>query len=461
MPRAHPTATPTASGYRPSRVLVYDALEMRAAKQFAAALVALAGAFAPRPLHAEPTFTKAIPPGQEGLAVEMLGGDTLPGKCALDRAAIDRTKVVATYSCDGKPATIELHHPSDPDAAAPALTTLRFAVVVRGAPQPLVDEIATRIRAREKGWQWISAEAPGLATVADDAPTAGMTPGAAFTPEQSEAFVAGVRLYRDGKLHEAFETFRALARQAPRNGVLGMVVASVASTSPTPEEVDRYAAEADAHPDDPLAQFVAGVAAHYCGHRNARTRAEKGAYYERAIRYLARTRPTFDFEPRVFVYLAVSHYRLGHQKEAEALIESAIPLASNDPDVYYCRAEIREHVDLPGAIADVRTYLDMSDRLAKQGVPMNEQKHARVKEMLGHLEAAAHGGPPARDLFDPLPGPANDGALPPPPHTFFRSSATFGAGALGVAVLWFLALRRRMSAGRGAADPKNPAAGGE
>lgn len=390
-------------------------------------------------------FVKVIPPGNEKLIGEMLGG-ALPEKCALAGASIERTKIVATYTCAGNTVTISLHHPADPAAATPNAKTAEFAIVAKaGAPRPLVDELASKIAAREREWRWVSAEAPGLGVPAD-APSAPTTPGKALTPEQSERFIEGVKLYREGKMPEAFERFRDLARVAPENGVLGMVVASLASTSPKPEAVDRFAAEADAHPEDTLAQFVAGVAAHYCGHRNAKTRDEKKALYERAIKYLSRARPKYDFEPRVFVYLAVSHFRLGHQKEAEQLIEAAIPLAQNDPDVYYCRGEIFQQVNVARSIADIRTYLEMSDALGKQGVPRNEGKHQRVKEMLAHLEAVQRGAAQPQDLFDPLPEVHPERAAPPPPHRTFTSPATFGAIALGIALLTGVFMLRKKRA---------------
>lgn len=403
--------------------------------------------------RADEAFVKVIPPGHEKLIGEVLGGAALPDKCALDHASIERTKIVAAYECAGKKATVELHHPADPEAAAPAARTAQFALVTKGeAPRALVDEIAKRLAAAETSWRWVSAEAPGLGTP-QDGPTAPTGASAAFTPEQSEAFMAGVKLYREGRMEEAFERFRALARAAPENGVLGMVVAALASTSPTPETVDRYAAEADAHPEDTLAQFVAGVAAHYCGHRHGKTRAEKLGYYQRSIKYLERTRPKFDFEPRVYVYLGVSHFRLGHQQEAERLIEAAIPLAKNDPDVFYCRGEIFQKTNIARSVADIRTYLEMSDALEKQGVPRNAAKHQRVREMLAHLEAVQRGGAPPEDLFDPLPVPAGPSspALPPQPHRAFTTPGTFGGAALAAglstALAWMLVQRRKRKAG--------------
>lgn len=406
-----------------------------------AATVVLAALVATSTANAESGVVKVIPPGLEATIGDLVGvSESDLGGCAGRNASIDRTKIVAKYACNGQDAFVELHHPTD--ATAPRAKTEQFALVTT-APQPLVDALAARLRAKEHAFRWVSAEAPGLGVVADG-PTAPTVAPSGFTPEQSEAFVRGAKLYREGHAEEAFEAFRKLAREEPHNGVLGMLVASLASTPLTLAEVDAYGAEADRAPSDPLAQFVAGVSAHYRGHRHGKTREEKLGLYARAIRHLERARPAFDFEPRVFVYLAVSHYRLGHQAEAEQLIEKAIPLATNDPDVYYCRGEIQSQKDVARAIADVRRYLEMTDALTRQGVVQNEAKHERVRKMLAHLEAVQAGKAKAMDLFDPLPDPPHE--PPPPAHAFFRTPRTFALatlGASGVGTLVWLGLARR------------------
>ena len=63
--------------------------------------------------------------------------------------------------------------------------------------------------------------------------------------------------------------------------------------------------------------------------------------------------------------------------EAQALIEQAIPLATNDPDVYYCRAEIFQRANLARSLEDVERYLTMVDELHKQGVPLNDAPDVR------------------------------------------------------------------------------------
>jgi tetratricopeptide (TPR) repeat protein len=422
------------------------------------------------PAQQQPTFVKVIPPGKEALIADMLGeGATLPDGCAFDGAALDRTVVVATYKCrDEKGARsvkVELHHPSDAAAGATA-TTAQFAIVPgTGASAALVAAIKARIVEREASFRWVSAEAPGLAEVppaAREAPAPTDTPPRGLSPEESEQYLAGVKLYRDRKYPEALAAFIALGQRNPRGGVLGMTVAALASTMPDAAAVKRYVAEADARPTDTLAQFVAGVAAHYAGHQTARSRADKLALYQTTIQYLERARPAFEFEPRVFVYLAISNFRLGHQQEAQALIERAIPLSINDPDVYYCRAEILQSVDTRRAIEDIERYQAMIDKLHGQGVPVDAAKQARVKDMLAQLRKVAEGArtlPPGDELFDPVvpptTGPAGTPTVggpdprgtPPPPGRAFASSSRFGALVVLVCLVggiaWMLASRRR------------------
>ncbi|MBI5482439.1 MAG: hypothetical protein HY906_26525 [Deltaproteobacteria bacterium] len=395
--------------------------------------------------HAEAGFVKVIPPGTEPLVVQMLGGEPVAG-CHFRGATIDRTVVQARYECAAGAATVlELRHVSA-DAGAVARTA-KFAIVPHGPAAPaLVEGVTARIREREGPWRWLSAEAPGLGTP-PAVPTAPTMPSPAFSTEEADAFLAGVRLFNARRYAEARAAFLELARKTPHNGVLGMVVASVASGSPDGVAVGRATAAAEAAPGDTLLQFVAGVTAHYHGHQSAPTRAAKAELYRTALKYLERTRPAYDFEPRVYVYLAVSHFRLGHQAEAEKLIEQAIPLATNDPDVYYCRAEILQRVDPARAVADIETYLSMVARLHSQGVPVIESKHARVRAMLAELKAAQRGAARSLDLFDPLPQSQSNGAALLP---VFRSPRSFALLVVGMAVgfggAWLVLSRRRRRA---------------
>src|SRR5262249_18932167 len=53
-----------------------------------------------------------IPPGQEALAMRMLGGE-LPGGCRFLGASIEKTQVTARYACAEAETRIALRHPED------------------------------------------------------------------------------------------------------------------------------------------------------------------------------------------------------------------------------------------------------------------------------------------------------------------------------------------------------------
>ncbi len=286
-----------------------------------------------------------------------------------------------------------------------------------------------------------------------------------LTPAQEARYQQGLRLYQQRQYPQASEIYINLAREAPY-GVLGMVVASLASTAPTPQRAAAAVADADAHPDDKLKQFIAGVLSHYAAHVSARSVEEKRPLYEQAIRYLERTRPTYDFEARVFIYLAVSHFRLGHQQLAEPLVEHAVELAREDPDAYYCRAEIFQRTNVRRSIEDIDIYLRMNTQNEARGAVGDPGKTARVRAMRDHLIAVSEGRAPASEIFDPvqhpgngpgnnggggntgggggghaspadtMPGPAGEGS--PPAR---RSARSYGFGLFGVGLAAWLGVR--------------------
>lgn len=97
----------------------------------------------------------AIQPGSEALFGDMLGkGETLPGGCTLTDGKIERTSVLATYTCGDKQVALLLLHPSS--AASAKISTERFAVEVQSGTPPagLVEAVADRIRTREAGFAW-------------------------------------------------------------------------------------------------------------------------------------------------------------------------------------------------------------------------------------------------------------------------------------------------------------------
>jgi hypothetical protein len=124
----------------------------------------------------------AIPVGEEGIALAMLGkGETLAG-CTLADAAIDKTHLNATYQCGEAKAVVVLDHVSK----ASAVKTEKFALSV-GEPPPspeLMDAVAAHVRAQEAQWKWV--EVPGVG--------AAQAPGAPATPAVNPAVWGGLVL---------------------------------------------------------------------------------------------------------------------------------------------------------------------------------------------------------------------------------------------------------------------------
>jgi hypothetical protein len=97
----------------------------------------------------------AIAPGSEAVVSDMLGrGEALPGGCAFASGRIERTYVLATYTCGADPIELRFLHP---EVAPPgSVRTKAFAIAVTGGTSPgaLVEAIAERVRAREATFEW-------------------------------------------------------------------------------------------------------------------------------------------------------------------------------------------------------------------------------------------------------------------------------------------------------------------
>ncbi len=360
-----------------------------------------------------------IEPGQEALLLEMFGrGASLPGGCALAGVRVERSRAEATYRCGSRAVALSAVHPTAAPAGVAAPRTERFALVPSPGPipSPLLDALTARVRARESAWRWTSIAPPPLApsAVAGDAAVGAATRQGLSAPQEAR-YQQGFALYRARRYGEAAGVFLALARDNPCCGVLGMVVASFASTAPTADVAARYAREADADPGDTLKQFVAGTVAHYAAHHTGRSREEKQTLYASALRYLERCRGRYDFEPRLFIYLAVSHFRLGHQREAEGFIERAVTLGQDDPDVFYCRAEIFQRTAVARSLEDIDRYLAMMAVFEARGAVSDPAKTARVQAMRRHLELVSRGEASPEEIFDPI-------ASEPPPSPAWPSN---------------------------------------
>lgn len=270
----------------------------------------------------------------------------------------------------------------------------------------------------------------------------------ARTAAEEKRYQEALDLYRAGRYSEAFGIFESMAYENPRTGVLGMIVATLASSHPDRSFVDKKVQAADAAPDDLVKQFQAGVISHYFAHQSAKTRDEKLHYYAQSIKFLDRVREAYDFEPRVFIYLAVSHFRLGNQRFAEELVERAVELSIDDPDAYYCRAEIYQHTNIERALADIDRYLEMMEEFVERGAVVSDSKQERVRRLRDRLQAVADGAAPV-ELFDPI---GDELASADGEEWNFRSDHAVGFGVvalLAAAGIAYLTTRRRRNGAPG------------
>jgi tetratricopeptide (TPR) repeat protein len=388
-----------------------------------------------------------IPPGQEQLLGQMLGiNEVLADGCKLDTAEVKLSQVEVKYDCAGGARRLVLRHPS---SSEPSLAkTAAFAIGDGGgATAALVDAVLSRATPRQAGFRWITPERAKTEPVAPHAPPPGEAPRDPREAELRDRYLKGFELFKERRHEEALAYFLEMARaNADYSGVLGMVVANLAPTKLDAAKVAEYVRAAEAAPADPLAQFVAGVAAHYSSHYRAESADEKKDLYRKAIHYLERARPAFDNEPRVFIYLAVSHFRLGQQEQAEAHIEKAVTLDHQDPDAFYCRAEIYQRKDPAKAVADIEKYLELMKLTETQGSPAAPEKTARVRRMADHLRAVQRGEAAPTELWDPLTA-GSEGAVAaiasPSPRNLAGVVGVIGALAILSAVAGTLWLRRR------------------
>jgi tetratricopeptide (TPR) repeat protein len=400
--------------------------------------------------HAAPEPDRfVIGPGNEQAVSAMAGmGGIDVGGCSLEGAAIARTNVALTYACAGAPAALTLVHPSAAPEGAVVTEKLAVAPGDPAPPKALLDAVVARVREHEGAfaWQELAPQAESDATV----PSVPEAPKGFMNDEQRARYDRAVQRYKSGDVEGAYDDLYALAHETPR-GVLGTLVAALASRSPSEELVRELTAAADADPDDPVKQFVAGVGAHYRGHQSGRSREEKARYYEITLRYLKRVEALYAEEPRLWIYLAVSYFRTGRQAEAEAAIEKAVALGSDDADAWYCRAEIYHKKDPEAAVADMKRYLAIMEENRKKGSIFAESKEKRVKEMLAHMERVARGELPAdaEELFDPPKTSLASllGDLPP------LAFVVAGVALLAGLALVVTRLRRRRGVGSGSGPP--------
>lgn len=203
-----------------------------------------------------------------------------------------------------------------------------------------------------------------------------------------------------------------IAHKEPHSLLIGrLVVASarIAHGPQGPARVDALLKKADEAPKDAIANFIAGVAAHYRGHGHGETRDAKSADYKRTIHYLRRAEGELSHAPRLWIYLAVSYYRTGDQQAAEHAIQRAEQAEKGeDADVYYCSAEVYHVKDPQKALQDIGTYLSIMAKNHAKGAYTAPHKEAAVARMKVHLQRVIDGKdePIGVELFDPVVSPS-------------------------------------------------------
>ena len=103
-----------------------------------------------------------IPPSAEPLLADMLGnGQALPSGCTFSGGQIQRTFVLATYTCGAGQVVLQLLHPESAERGS--IRTQRFAISTKSGAPPagFVDAMADRIRAREAVFEWTEVNGSG------------------------------------------------------------------------------------------------------------------------------------------------------------------------------------------------------------------------------------------------------------------------------------------------------------
>lgn len=407
-----------------------------------------------------------LPPGQEAAVQAMLGSGAPVGGCQVQDAQIERDVIRASYQCtqaNGAALAVKTTWRHAAKAQSGDAIGGAWALNLEPMHPALRDALLDRASAQGAQVQWQlpgsgakAAELPAAATAgqaqAGQVPAgqvpAGQGEAAAMrrpmSPEAQRVYDQTHQLIQAGKADACVDLLLPILRKEPHPLLLGrlvVVAAGVASLNDGPSRVDKLVAQADAHPEDSLAQFLGGVAVHYRGHLRAASALEKRADYTAALRLLQRVAKVYPDSPRLWIYTAISHLRLGQQAQAEEAIELAVRHDDGgDADVYYCRAEVWHRKDPAKALQDIARYQQIMVQNKQKGAFLNPNKEQRVERMRQAIAAAQAEQHPltGEDLFDPILG------APPQEDKPVWPKLVAGAAALVLALrLW---LRRRNSA---------------
>ncbi len=198
-------------------------------------------------------------------------------------------------------------------------------------------------------------------------------------PEGVDLLAAGYA--RAGQWRQAIELLHDLSKGHPeRDIVLGRIAGMINFlTDAAGENADRKAdldaiearmKAAAADPQDVVARFIVATRAYY------------GGRLQEALPQLEALSQSTNRDPRLPLYLAMAHFWLGHQQDAQRIIQRAVDIGPSDPDVFYCRSQIVRRVNLPLAIADLERYRTMTHQPWAIGPA---QKAARVDAELAFM----------------------------------------------------------------------------
>lgn len=231
-------------------------------------------------------------------------------------------------------------------------------------------------------------------------------------------FLKASALHSGWKNREAAAVWEQVARKDLHfPSVLGMLATAYTQL---PEVADdkflaEFTARLAANPDDVIARYVKGTIHYY---RNE---------FPQVLEMMEPLRSVVPQEPRVHLYTAMSHFNLGHVREADERLAALEKMGHDDPDYYYCRSVVNRRRDFSQSLADLEMFVRLSQKRQNSAA-----KEAKVNR---ELEVMRAGRVP--NAFDMLPAPVRYGAL--------------GLGGLLLAGLAWWLMRR--SAAKGAATP--------
>lgn len=384
-----------------------------------------------------------LPPGQEQAVLGILGGGAPLGGCVVDDVGIRASSIEVRWRCPTGTQQARLVRSTVLASGVQLADDATLTAPLRQALGDRLSAAAAQVVWSAGGTASPAAAPADVAHAATEArANAGAAPQGNGWPAEVEALYHETEaLLREGRTWTRLDALRGAAARVPDSLILGRLVVAAAERVGQPDGptwVDRMLAESDAHRDDPVLQFVAGVSVHYRGHTRGTTLAAKRADYRDCIARLERVRTVYAHNARLWLYLAVSYLRTGQDAKARDAIDRSVAAdAGSDADVYYCRAEVWHRSDPRRALADIGRYQQLMASNRARGAwsaPGKEERVARMRAVLQDVVDGRGRLPPAdQDLFDPLLQPR---IHDPPSHWPRLAALAVAAAGLLAVVAW-------------------------